>query len=162
VKNIRISIILVVFTVACGSSSGSTDLGAQLDPGTSVDPGQTTGDCLETLPQKTEYAGEYVKQVTIIYDPATHAVTLHEGYQAPDTIVVDKNDDGSYLVTTGPGWAVTNTSHGEIVNHDTWYEWKDAPIDTELTAEMKDADDHTVTIKFRYDSTGVELTSVCW
>lgn len=150
-KNIAASAVLILCIMGCGSdgTTGGTDV-------------STGGDCIPQAPAKVVYGSGDPGQVTIIYDPGTHEVTVHEGYKSPDTIVVDKNGDGTYLVTTGSDWTVTDVSHGTIVDHQTWFEWKDAPADTKLSVTMHDAGNNVVTIDFKYDADGVEIVDACW
>ena len=122
------------------------------------------GDCVAELPEKTLFQGESLpQQVTIVTNPSDATVTTYSEYKPEETIVVDKNADGTYLVTTGAAWAMIEASHGEIVDHETWFEWTNAPIDTALSITLRNtASGHSVTILFSYDAEGVTLTSVCF
>ncbi|MBU1431370.1 hypothetical protein KKF91_12585 [Myxococcota bacterium] len=151
-------------TAACGSDDEDDNAGLVDAGGLSGRDANSEGDCVETLPQPIAYgeSAGWPNQVTVIYDPQTHTVTVYEGYQAPDTIVVDKNEDGSYLVTTGPGWTVNEVSHGEIINHENqWFEWRNAPAETELSVKLSNESGAVITLTFRYETDTVEVLSAC-
>ncbi len=122
------------------------------------------GDCVADLPEKTLFAGDSMpQQITIVTDAGSGTVTTFQAYNEDETIVIDNNGDGTYLVTTGTAWTMLEVSHGEYIDHDNWFEWKDAPSDTELTITLRNkARGHSVTLMFMYDAEGVTLVSVCF
>jgi hypothetical protein len=114
------------------------------------------------LPEKTAYGDGDPGQVTVIFDQADKTLSAYQGYQAPDTLVVDKNGDGTYLLTTGVDWQVLEVSHGEIVDHETWFEWKDVPAETDVWAALAKGETFSVTIILNYDAEGVSVVAACW
>ena len=136
---------------------------ATADTGPAPDSG-TPDDCVPEgeLPDKTPYGEGDPGQVTLIFDPADKTLSAHQGYQAPDTLVVDKNGDGTYLVTTGVDWQALEVSHGEVVDHETWFEWKDVPMGEDVWVALGKGEGFSVTIIFTYDAEGVAVTAACW
>lgn len=122
----------------------------------------TGDDCAKTLPAKTPFGGSGVPtQVTMIYDPLAHNVSLSSGYTSGETLVVDNNLDGTYMLTIGMRWEVASVSPGEIVRRVSFAEWRGAPPKTPLALTLRTRADRLVTITLAYDSAGLQVLSVC-